>query len=137
VKSHKDDFDRRGVKVAVVSFADPAKLVSYQEHQRWPFTMVADPERLAYRAFTLKRLSWLHVFSPATLRLYWKLMRGGMKPKSYGKDDIYQSGGDFLLDRAGNILFAHRSQDPADRPAVSSLFHVIDQLKSVARSVSR
>jgi AhpC/TSA antioxidant enzyme len=134
VKSHKDDFDRRGVKVVVVSFADPAKLVPYQEHHRWPFTIAADPERLAYRAFTLKRFSWLHVFSPTTLKLYWKLVRGGMKPKGYGKDDIYQSGGDFLLDRAGNILFAHRSQDPADRPAVSRLFQVIDEIASERRT---
>jgi peroxiredoxin len=124
----KDEFDRRRVNTVVVSFADPAKLVPYQEHHRWPFTIVADPGRLAYRAFTLERLSWLKVFSPATLKLYWKLVRQGMKPKGYGKDDIYQSGGDFLLDRQGNILFAHRSQDPADRPPASRLLQVIDEL---------
>jgi len=134
VKSLKNEFDRRGVTVAVVSFAEPGKLVPYQEHHQWPFTILADPQRVAYRKFALKRLSWFHVFSPATLRLYWKLLREGMKRENYGKDDIYQSGGDFLLDRDGNILFAQRSQNPSDRPSASHLLQVIDELVSAPQT---
>jgi peroxiredoxin len=134
VKSLKNEFDRRGVTVAVVSFAEAAKLVPYQERHQWPFTILADPERVAYRKFALKRLSWFHVFSPATLKLYWKLLREGMKRENYGKDDIYQSGGDFLLDRDGNILFAHRSQNPSDRPSASRLLQVIDELVSAPQT---
>ena len=91
--------------------------------------MLADPERKAYEAFALKRLSWFQVFSPAALKLYWKLLRSGMKQERYGGDDIYQSGGDFLIDGSGNILFAHRSQDPADRPAVARLLMAIDHIQ--------
>ena len=120
------EFDRRVVAVAVVSFAEPAKLVHYQEHHQWPFIMLADPERKAYDAFALKRLSWFQVFSPAALKLYWKLLRSGMKQERYEGDDIYQSGGDFLIDGDGNVLFAHRSQDPADRPTVARLLDAID-----------
>jgi len=90
--------------------------------------MLADPERRAYKAFSLKRLSLFRVFSPAALKLYWKLLRGGIKPEHYEGDDIYQSGGDFLIDRNGNILFAHRSQDPADRPATAKLLQAIDSI---------
>jgi peroxiredoxin len=131
VKSLKGEFDRRGVAIAVVSFAESAKLSHYQKQHRWPFIIFADPNRVAYGAFALRRLSWLRVFSPATLKLYWKLLREGMKREYYGKDDIYQSGGDFLLDREGNLLFAHRSQDPADRPAAAKLLEAID---SIARA---
>ena len=120
------EFDRRGVVIAVISFAEPAKLAGYQEHHQWPFMMLADPERRAYQAFALRRLSWFQVFSPAALKLYWKLLRGGMKPEHYEGDDIYQSGGDFLIDGNGNILFAHRSQDPADRPSAAKLLQAID-----------
>jgi peroxiredoxin len=134
VKSLKNEFDQRGVTVAVVSFAEPAKLVPYQEHHQWPFTILADPQRVAYRQFALKRLSWFHVFSPATLRSYCKLLREGMKREDYGRDDIYQSGGDFLLDRDGNILFAHRSQNPSDRPSASRLLQVIDELVSAPQT---
>jgi peroxiredoxin len=133
VKSFKVEFDRRNVSIVVVSFADPAKLVRYQKQHQWPFTILADPQRTAYRAFNLKSLSWFQVFSLATLLSYLKFFREGMKRENYGKEDIHQSGGDFLLDREGNILFAHHSQDPADRPAGSTLLSEIDRVLS-ARS---
>jgi peroxiredoxin len=129
VKEFKSEFDRRGVSVVVVSFAEPAGLVHYQELHRWPFAIFTDPERKAYRTFDLQRLSLFRVFSPATLKRYLQLLFKGMKQEPYGGEDIYQSGGDFLLDREGNILFAHRSQDPADRPAPAKLLEVIDRFR--------
>lgn len=131
MQSAKAEFDRRSVAIVVVSFAEPSTLVHYQEMHRWPFTILADPKRAAYRALALKRLAWWRVFSPATLKLYVKMFREGMKHEDYGKQDIYQSGGDFLLDRTGNILFAHRSQEPADRPKMKTLLERIDQVRSV------
>ena len=92
--------------------------------------MLADPGRKAYQAFALKRLSWLNVFSLATLKLYFRLIRQGMKGEDYGKDDIYQSGGDFLLDGEGNVLFAQRSQNPSDRPPAAKLLREIDRVTS-------
>jgi peroxiredoxin len=127
VKSIKSEFDRRGVAIIVISFAEPERLAPYQKHHQWPFVMLADPKRIAYQAFALKRLSWFRVFSPSTLRLYFRLLREGKKLQSYGKDDYYQAGGDFLIDRDGNILIAHRSQDPADRPPVEELLQAIDR----------
>jgi hypothetical protein len=56
-----------------------------------------------------------------------------MKREDYGKDDIYQSGGDFVVDREGNILFAYRSQDPADRPSAAELLRAIDRLLPISR----
>ena len=124
----KGEFDRRGVAIAVVSFAEPAKLSYYQQQHHWPFIILADPDRSAYRLFALTRLSWFRVVSPGTLKLYWKLLRDGMKREDYGKEDIYQTGGDFLLDREGNLLFAHRSHDPADRPAGEQLIQAVDRI---------
>jgi peroxiredoxin len=130
VKSLKDEFDRRGVAIVVVSFAEPERLVPYQEHHHWPFVILADPKRTVYQAFALKRLSLLRVFSLSTLRLYFRLLREGKKFQNYGKDDYYQAGGDFLVDREGNILFGYRSRDPADRPPVEKLLEAIDQAVS-------
>ena len=102
-------------------------LVRYQEHHQWSFPIYADPERTAYHVFGLERLSWQRVFSLATLKLYLKLFRKGLKRQDYGESDIYQAGGDFLIDPNGKILFAHRSEEPADRPSVSTLLKVIDR----------
>ena len=116
--------------IVVISFAEPEKLAPYQERHQWPFIMLADPKRIAYQAFGLKRLSWFRVFSPSTLTLYIKLLRTGKKLQSY------QAGGDFLVDHEGNIFFAHRSQDPADRPALEKLLKAIDRTVSSTRSVN-
>lgn len=115
-----------GVAVVVVSFAEPRRLVNYQEHHQWPFVLLADPDRSAYRQFDLKRLSLFRVFSLSTLSIYFGLLRQGKKIQNYGKDDYYQGGGDFLLDRQGTVLFAHRSHDPSDRPSVQRLLEVIN-----------
>ena len=130
--NHKSEFDRRGVSIVVVSFAEPCKLVRYQQRHGWPFAVFADPERKAYQALGLPRLSSWRVFSPSTLGLYLRLMRGGMKQERSDGADIYQAGGDFLLDRAGDILYAHRSRDPADRPPAVMLLREIDRLKSAS-----
>ena len=56
-------------------------------------------------------------------------MREGKKLQDYGKDDYYQAGGDFLLNRDGTVLSAHRSHDPADRPPVSRLLEEVGRIK--------
>ena len=127
MRSVKSAFDRRGVAIVVISFAPPEQLLPYQKLHQWPFVILADPKRIAYQAFGLKRLSLLRVFSPSTLRLYVRLLREGKRFQNYGKEDYYQAGGDFLVDRAGNILFAHRSQDPADRPDLGKLLEAFDR----------
>jgi hypothetical protein len=63
------------------------------------------------------------------LKLYLKLCRRGLKQEPYGGEDIYQSGGDFLLNSAGNVLYAYRSQSPADRPAPKKLLQEIDRVQ--------
>ena len=127
MRAFKDRFEARGVSIIVISFAEPERLAQYEAQHQWPFVVLADPNRTAYDAFALKRLSWLQVFSPATVKLYWRLLREGKKREDYGKDDIYQSGGDFLIDRDGNVLFSHRSQDPANRPTAKKLLEIIDR----------
>ena len=127
MKAFKAEFDRRGVPIVVIGFSQPAMLVRYQEQYQWPFPILADPERKVYRAFALERLAWQRVFSLATLKLYLKLFRKGLVRQDYGKEDVYQAGGDFLLDREGNILFAHRGENPTDRPSVATLLKAIDR----------
>jgi hypothetical protein len=130
VQSKKALFDKEGVTVFVVSFAQPERLVGYQQEHRWPFVVLADPDRTAYQAFGLKRLSWFRVFSPATIKLYFDLLRKGRRPRSYGADDYYQGGGDFIMDREGKVLFSHPSDDPSDRPSVSRLLEEVKRIRA-------
>ncbi len=129
MQSIKNTLNDWGVAVVVISFAEPKGLLTYQEHHQWPFVLLADPDRSAYRHFNLNRLAWFRVFSLSTLRLYFRLLREGKKIQNYGKDDYFQGGGDFLVDRQGTVLFAHRSQDPSDRPSVQRLLEEINKIR--------
>jgi AhpC/TSA antioxidant enzyme len=103
-------------------------------HQ-WPFLILADPERKVYGYFQLARLPWCRVFSLATIRFYIRLVLKGKKLENYGRDDYRQSGGDFLVDSEGKIVFAHRSHDPTDRPTVRTLLAAADRMRRENRPV--
>jgi len=129
VQAVKDEFACKGIAIAVVSFAAPGRLASYQRMHQWPFPILADPERAAYRYFELERLPWHRVFSPSTIKFYAGVLLKGRKIENYGRDDYRQSGGDFIVDRTGKILFAHRSHDPADRPTVQALLAAVNKMQ--------
>jgi peroxiredoxin len=128
VQAVKDQLESKGVAIVVVSFAEPARLASYQSIHQWPFPILADPDRAAYLHFGLGRLAWRHVFSPSTIKFYAGMLLKGRKLENYDRDDYRQSGGDFIVDKTGEILFAHRSHDPADRPKAEELLAVVDSL---------
>jgi hypothetical protein len=129
VQEVKGEFDAAGVTIVVISFAEPSLLLAYQRLQQWPFVLLSDPAREAYRCFGLERLRVHRLFSLSTLRLYASLLWKGRKLQNYGPDDYYQGGGDFLVRRDGTLLFAHRSRTPADRPSVSTLLEAIRKAK--------
>ena len=53
---------------------------------------------------------WIH---------YARLMLGGHAWRGI-QEDSGQLGGDFIVDRRGIVRLAYRSQDPTDRPPVST-----------------
>jgi peroxiredoxin len=128
VQAVKDELERKGIAIVVISFADPERLVAYQKVHQWPFTILADPERVAYTHFGLGLLPWRRVFSPATIKFYATVLLKGRKIENYGRDDYRQSGGEFIVDRDGEIVFEFRSHDPADRPTVSALLAAVDAM---------
>ena len=90
-----------------------------------PFTVVADPGRLTYHAFGLGRASWWKLFGPRVWLEYAKLLFKGRKLQR-PTEDIDQLGGDFVVEPSGQVLYAHRSENPADRPGVGELLKVVE-----------
>jgi hypothetical protein len=41
------------------------------------------------------------------------------------EEDLLQLGGDFILNRSREIVFAYRSADPTDRPPIADLLAAI------------
>lgn len=119
-----------GCSVLVVCQAKPEVLSRYLARQAWHVPIVSDPERTAYAAFGLERTGWLTFFRPKVLWGYLKgTLRGYRVKQPYAGEDVLQLGGDFILNRERQVIFAHPSAEPTDRPRMSALLGAIAEAK--------
>lgn len=117
---------RLGGEVLAVSFSPPERVATFLKMQPLPFPALADPTLTAYHDFELGRTSWSGLLGPRIVgRFATMMLRGWLPRKPAAEDDIYQLGGDFVLDRNRRLTFAHRSADPTDRPALADLLRAV------------
>ncbi len=117
-----------GAEVLVVSFTPPARVAAYLAKYPKLFPVVSDPELSAYRSFGLEKASRLRMLCPDILVRFIGLMLRGWVPKQPHKgDDLLQLGGDFVLDAAGRVRYAHPSAHPADRPSGAALLQAVQR----------
>jgi len=84
----------------------------------WP--LLIDAGRDVYRGYGMLAASFWDVWGPATWRAYLKaLLQGQTLKKSAG--DIFQRGGDVLIDPTGIVRLHHVGTGPADRPSVETI----------------
>jgi peroxiredoxin len=124
VQDRQQEFDALGVQIVAIAFVTPERLRSYLGAHPLPFRALADPDRSAYQALGLGRAGWSRLFGWNVLRAYAGLLWRGRKLER-AREDVRQLGGDFLLDAHGEIVFAYRSRDPADRPSVDDLLAAV------------
>ena len=115
-----------GAEVAVVSFAHGPALQHYAGDLHLPFPLLSDPERGAYEAYGLGQGSRWSVFGPKTAWEYVKLMARGRRCRGIQVRPL-QLGGDFVIDGKGVVRFAHRGDDPADRPSIERLPQAVQE----------
>ena len=121
-----DEIKALGGDVLVVSFASPAQIAAHLAMMPQPFPVVSDPERKAYAAFALGKTRMLTFLRLDVLWHYLRLMFRGWIPKSPQEGaDLWQLGGDFVLDRAGCLVYAHPSGDAVDRPNSAELLEAM------------
>ena len=120
VQNNREKFNVLGVQIKIISFARPESLTEYQKHFQWKFDIYSDPERKLYHSFGMKQISALNVFHPRTLLKYAQYALEGKKIEKT-KEDIYQIGGDVLLDANGKVRYRFCSQRPDDRPSIETL----------------
>jgi len=107
-------------EVALVTFTRQRNLRGYRSRFGLPYPVLTDETRETYRAYGLGRGPWWRIWGPATVRAYARLMRKGARLQA-PKEDTLQLGGDFVVGRDGQLVYAYRSKGPDDRPAVDDL----------------
>ena len=123
---HKPEFRELDTTIAVISFGDSTFAQQWVAETDECFRLLVDPERKVYGAYGLQqslRRSW----NVKTVVRYVQLMRDG-QPWRGIQGDSTQLGGDFLIDAQGVLRLAYRSQDPTDRPSISTLLDTLRQL---------
>ena len=111
-----------GIGVVGVGHAPPAVVEKFVEREKITFPIVTDPHREGYKFFGLGRVSVFHFLRPRILFNFIKLLFKGEKIRRLTwKEDVFQLGGDFLIDRDRKIIVAYPSRDATDRPGVETI----------------
>jgi peroxiredoxin len=132
VQKAYDNIRSAGGSVLAVTPSRPEVLAAHSRTKCWPFPIVGDPERHAYQAFGLDRTPLWRFLHPKAIFHYLGLMLRGWLPRMPKKgEDVFQLGGDFLIDRRLHLRYAYRSADPADRPSVRALIDAVRRVRRV------
>jgi alkyl hydroperoxide reductase subunit AhpC len=118
------ELDRLNVKVVVVTFENDFLARCYVEDTALKWPILIDTTRGVYKEYGMLTASFWDVWGFKTWQVYFKELLKGNKPmKSEG--DIYQRGGDVIIDPEGIVRLHHIGEGPADRPSVEQILRVI------------
>lgn len=110
----------QGVRVVVVSFGCRDGAAHWIKETGCAYDMLLDPQRQLYVAFSLGSSLW-KVLNFRNMLVYGEHVAQDLEfPKQLPsiQDDMFQLGGDFVLDDQGTVVFSHSCQSPIDRPSV-------------------
>ena len=110
-----------------ISFEPLERVSQLSRQMQLPFLILSDPQRVVYRAYGLASGTLLRLLAPGTIWTYIKLMAKGNRYR-FGKSDLRQMGGDFVLDEGGLVAYEFRGTSPHQRPTVPELIAVLDRI---------
>lgn len=107
-----------------VTFQPPELGQAYIEESGWPWPMLVDTKRALYAAYSMPRGGFGAIWGPASWWGFLQLIVKGrrlMRPVG----DVYQLGGDVLIDPNGAVRLHHVARTPVDRPEVETILRRI------------
>jgi len=125
LREAEDELRRRDVRVAVVTFEHDVFARQYVAETGLDWPLLIDAGRELYQGYGMLQASWWDVWGGATWLAYLNELRQGRRPQKPTSDDVYQRGGDVLIDPAGIVRLHHVGAGPADRPSLERLLGMI------------
>lgn len=125
MRDKEDELNRLNVRVVVVTFENDFLARCYVEDTALNWPILIDSTREVYKAYGMLSASFWDVWGLKTWLVYFREMLKGNKPKK-SEGDIYQRGGDLLIDPEGIVRLHHIGDGPADRPSVEQILQVIN-----------
>jgi hypothetical protein len=119
------EFTERNVKIVIITFENNFLARSYVEETSLSWPLLVDEKREVYRDYGMLSASFWDIWGPKTWWVYLREILKGEKLRK-SESDIFQRGGDLLIDPTGIVRMHHIGAGPADRPAVEMILHIID-----------
>ncbi|XP_071752997.1 prostamide/prostaglandin F synthase-like [Centroberyx gerrardi] len=123
LETNQRSLDAHSIRVVVVSFGCQEGASHWLQETGCQYDMLLDPHRQIYSIFGLGA-SLKKVLNFSNMLLYAEYVVDNMEfPRGLPsvEDDMFQLGGDFVLDEHGRVLFSHCCQSPIDRPSVEDI----------------
>lgn len=125
MRDKEDELNGLNVNVVVVTFENDFLARCYVEDTALVWPILIDTTREVYKGYGMLAASFWDVWGLKTWRVYFKEMLKGNTPKK-SDGDVYQRGGDVLVDPEGIVRLHHIGEGPADRPSVEHILKVIN-----------
>jgi peroxiredoxin len=126
LRDQEETLKKLHVRVVVVTFENDYLARCYVEDTALAWPVLIDETREAYKSYDMLAASFGDIWGFKTwVAYFWELRKGNKPKKSDG--DIYQRGGDVLIDSDGIVRLHHVGEGPADRPSVDSVLKVVGE----------
>ena len=120
LRRNKKRFEKAAARVILVGMGTPSESAEFAGKFNIPFPIIADPQKKLYCKFKLKQMSTLGFFSPSVALKGVAAIVGG-HGIGMPQGDIRQLAGVFIINTAGQIIFSHFSNNPADHPDAETI----------------
>ncbi len=120
-------FEAAGSAIVAVGQGSPDDTARFAADLELPYPVLADPDRVAYRAYGLVTGGLGALAGPAAGRGYLRAVLGGAGGgRMVG--DARQLPGAFVVDQTGTLRYAHPATHAADTPSAEELLAVVTGL---------
>ena len=124
LRQQQERLDELNIQVKIVTFDSDAMAKAYVEETKLDWPLLLDTNRELYSAYGMKRGNLWSVAKPLAVIRYVGLFLRGQKMGKPGSD-LFQMGGDVLIDPAGVVRLHQASKDPHDRPSPEEILGLV------------
>ncbi len=124
LRNQQSEFESGNVQSVVVVMATPEQTQPVVEKLQLSYTVLCDPDQIAYRSFEIPQgTPWQYLGPRIWLAGLRAMLRGGMgKPLN----DITQMHGTVLVNSIGEVIFRHHGKHSADYTQISDVLAATD-----------